>query len=165
MLQDLYENYRRLTNELYILSMGEKRKRYWADLAAYLRVVQIIPDRYVALLFKLYPDPQSPPFPSMLNSQKLKEAAKHLNKYEAEKAASFWKMMYSLFDSHVKGAGRAPAAVLNDETLYFNPPFRYAIAKFLGLPSTVELWHEKAVEFCKINPAFIEEMNRIGVTL
>lgn len=164
-LQELYENYRRLTNEVYVLSLGEKRKRYWEDVAVYLKHIGVIPERYVALLFKLYPDPSFPPFPSMLNGQKLKEAARHLNVYEAEKAASFWQMMHSLFNSHVKSAGRAPAAVLNDETLYFNPPFRYAVAKFLDLPSTAELWHKAAIDFCKINPAFIQEMKRIGVTL
>jgi len=165
LLQELYENYRKLTNDAYILSPGEKRKRYWGDVAVYLNSLGVIPERYVALLFRLYPDPAYPPFPSILNGTKLKEAARHLNAYEEEKAASFWQMMHSLFNSHVKSAGRAPAAVLNDDTLYFNPPFRYAIAKFLDLPSTAEMWHQEAINFCKNNPAFIKEMQRIGVNL
>lgn len=164
-LQKLYQSYRQLTTETYQLSYGEKKKKYWDDVAAHILELNVIPERYVGLLFKLYPDPSFPPFPTMLNSQKLKDAARHLNQYEAEQAEKFWGMMYSLFNSHVKEAGRAPAAVLNDDTLYFNPPFRYAIAKFLGLPSTVELWHARAVEFCKTNPAYVHEMKKIGVTL
>ena len=155
-LRDRYVFRRRQKYPQYVCDELRYSWDFWLSVAQVVHALGAEPEAFVDMLFDVSWDKRSTdmPPPNLLKSNV------HINNWKAKprvdsaQAEQALDSMFKLFSSYLQ-AGVPAVVILTDDQLYFNPVFRYAMARRMGLLQLAANLEAEAKEFCTQRPTYL----------